>query len=240
MHFDVGYFLGFVFHPPFALLRGVLTTVLTTFVSMALGIVLGVVLCLAGLSRHRPLRWANQAYIFVFRGTPLLVQVILIYFGLPYLTRLNLFPQTVELFGVVPVAGAIVAGVASFALHEAAYVSEIARGAVGAVERGQWDAARALGMSPALVMRRAILPQAVRTMLPPLGNQVNGMFKATSLLYLIAVPEMLFIADAVQAVNYKTLEVYLAVSVYYLALTSAWSLIQQGLERRYSKGFMLG
>lgn len=240
MHFDVGYFLGFVFHPPFALLRGLLTTVLTTFVSMALGVAWGFVLCLFGLSRYLPLRGFNQAYIFVFRGTPLLVQVIIIYFGVPYLTRLNLFPQSVELFGYVPIAGAIVAGVAAFSLHEAAYFSEIARGAMSAVEPGQWDAARALGMSPVLVMRRVILPQAVRTMLPPLGNQINSMFKATSLLYLIAVPEMLFIADAVQAVNYKTLEVYLAISVYYLALTSAWNFVQQILERRYSKGFMLG
>ncbi|MEX3963671.1 amino acid ABC transporter permease [Paraburkholderia sp. EG286B] len=237
MHFDVGYFLGFVFHPPLALLRGLLTTVLTTFVSMAIGVVLGLLLSVCGLSRWRLLRWVNSAYIFVFRGTPLLVQVIVIYFGLPYLTNLNLFPQDVQLFGAISVAGAIVAGVTAFALHEAAYVSEIARAAIASVDSGQWEAGRALGMAPGLVMKRVILPQAVRIMLPPLGNQINGMFKATSLLYLIAVPEMLFIADAIQSVNYKTIEVYLGVSIYYLALTTAWGFVQDMLEKRYSKGF---
>ncbi|AFT90508.1 amino acid ABC transporter permease [Paraburkholderia phenoliruptrix] len=237
MHFDVGYFLGFVFHPPLALLRGLLTTVLTTFVSMAFGVLLGLLLSVCGLAPWRPLRWLNSAYIFVFRGTPLLVQVIIIYFGLPYLTNLDLFPQSIQLFGVISLAGAIMAGVTAFALHEAAYFSEISRAAIASVDWGQWEAGKALGMSPGLVMQRVILPQAVRIMLPPLGNQINGMFKATSLLYLIAVPEMLFIADAVQSVNYKTIEVYLGVSVYYLALTTAWGFAQEVLEKRYSRGF---
>jgi len=237
MNFDVGYFLSFVFHPPAALLRGLLTTVLTTFVSMGIGVVIGVILSIFSLSPWRAFRWFNSAYIFVFRGTPLLVQVIIIYFGLPELVNIDLFPQTVHLFGFISLGGAIVAGVTAFALNEAAYISEISRASISSVDRGQWEAAKALGMTPGLVMQRVILPQAIRIMLPPLGNQINGMFKATSLLYLIAVPEMLFVADAVQSVNYKTLEVYLGVSVYYLALTTAWAAVQRQLESRYSKGF---
>ncbi|WP_213765568.1 amino acid ABC transporter permease [Caballeronia sp. dw_19] len=239
MHFDVGYFFGFVFHPPLALIRGLMTTVLTTFVSMAFGVLIGLFLSICGVSPWRAIRWVNSGYIFIFRGTPLLVQVIIIYFGLPYLINVDLFPQSVQLFGFISVGGAIVAGVTAFALHEAAYFSEIARAAIASIDSGQWEAGRALGMTPGLVMRRIILPQAVRIMLPPLGNQINGMLKATSLLYLIAVPEMLFIADAVQSVNYKTLEVYLGVSVYYLALTTAWGYIQEALEKRYSRGFRL-
>ncbi|MCM2453708.1 amino acid ABC transporter permease [Agrobacterium vitis] len=238
MQFDVSFFLSFVFNPRPALLLGLLTTISTTAVSMAFGMFLGLPLSLCGLSRFRPLRWFNATYIFVFRGTPLLVQVILIYFGLPYLINLDLFPQTVQVFGLFSVKGAIVAGVVAFVLHEAAFISEIARASIAAVDDGQRDAGKAVGMPPALLMKRIILPQAVRTMLPPLGNQVNGMFKATSLLYLIAVPEMMFIADAVNSVTYKTFEVYLGVSVYYLALTTAWGFVQRDLERRYSKGFM--
>ncbi|MGI6244818.1 MAG: amino acid ABC transporter permease [Pseudochelatococcus sp.] len=238
MQFDVPFFLNFVFNPRPALLFGLLTTITTTVVSMAFGMLLGLLLSLCGLSRFRALRWFNSSYIFVFRGTPLLVQVILIYFGLPHLINIDLFPQTVQVFGIFPIQGAIVAGVVAFTLHEAAYISEIARASIASVDDGQRDAGKALGMPPALLMKRVILPQAIRTMLPPLGNQVNGMFKATSLLYLIAVPEMMFISDAVNSVTYKTFEVYLGVSVYYLALTTAWSFAQRSLERRYSKGFM--
>lgn len=238
MQFDVAFFLDFVFNPRPALLFGLLTTIATTVISMALGVLLGLLLSLCGLSRLRALRWFNSAYIFVFRGTPLLVQVILIYFGLPYLSGVDLFPQTVQIFGIFPVNGAIVAGITAFALHEAAYFSEIARAAITSVDAGQWDAGKALGLPPVQLMRRIILPQAVRIMLPPLGNQINGIFKATSLLYLIAVPEMLFVTDAINSVTYKTFEVYLGISVYYLALTTAWSFVQKGLEKRYSKGFM--
>jgi polar amino acid transport system permease protein len=237
MQFDTAFFLNFVFNPRPALLFGLLTTIATTIVSMIFGVLLGLLLSLCGLSRIRLLRWLNSGYIFVFRGTPLLVQVIIIYFGLPYLAGVDLFPQTVHVAGLFPIAGAIVAGVVAFALHEAAYFSEIARASIASVDAGQWDAGKALGMTPNLMMKRIILPQAVRIMLPPLGNQVNGMFKATSLLYLIAVPEMLFIADAVNSVTFKTFEVYLGVSVYYLALTTLWSFFQQSLEKRYSKGF---
>lgn len=238
MQFDIAFFLDFVFNPRPALLRGLLTTVLVAFASMAIGVVLGLILSLFGLSRWRLLRWFNSAYIFVFRGTPLLVQVIIIYFGLPYLTNVDLFPQDVHLFGFISISGTIVAGVTAFALHEAAYFSEISRGAIASVDHGQWDAGKAVGMTPRLLMQRIILPQAIRIMLPPLGNQMNGMFKATSLLYLIAVPEMLFITDAVNSVTYKTFEVYLGVSIYYLALTTAWSFFQEALEKRYSKGFV--
>lgn len=121
MQFDITFFLDFVFNPRPALLRGLLTTVLVAFASMVIGVVLGLVLSLFGLSRLRVLRWFNSVYIFVFRGTPLLVQVIIIYFGLPYLTNIDLFPQDFHLFGFISLSGTIVAGVTAFALHEAAF-----------------------------------------------------------------------------------------------------------------------
>lgn len=238
MQFDWAFFFDFVFHPRPALLRGVMVTVLSTFAAMSVGVVLGTLLALLGSARFAPLRVFRQGYVFVFRGTPLLVQVIIIYFGLPYFIGIDLFPRDTVILGV-GISGAIVAGVTAFALHEAAYFSEIARAAIASVDRGQWDAARALGMGPRPLMTRIVLPQAVRIMLPPLGNQFNGMFKATSLLSLVAVPEMLFVTEAIHAVTYKSFEVYLGISVYYLLLTGLWGRIQSLLERRYSRGFAM-
>jgi polar amino acid transport system permease protein len=127
---------------------------------MVLGVVLGTVLAIAGRSRSRIARWLNCAYVFTFRGTPLLVQLILIYFGLPYLVKFNLFPNQLDFLGLA-IPGAILAGLAGFGLNEAAYVSEIARAAISAVDRGQTEAAKSLCMTPALTMWRIVLPQAM-------------------------------------------------------------------------------
>jgi polar amino acid transport system permease protein len=235
MNFDLGFFLRFVLHPYPSLLQGVGVTVATTIFAMLLGVVLGTILAVAGLSGVRPARWVNSAYIFVFRGTPLLVQVIMIYFGLPYLVGLNLFPSRVTFLGVT-IPGALIAGLAAFGLNEAAYVSEIARAAISSVDRGQTESAKSLCMTPTLTMRRIVLPQAFRTMLPPLGNQFNGLLKATSLLSLIAVPEMFFVANAINDATFKTFEIYLGVSVYYIVLTGLWALVQQQLEKHFSRG----
>jgi polar amino acid transport system permease protein len=235
MSFDLGFFLRFVFHPYPSLLQGVGVTVITAILAMIWGVVLGTLLAIIGMSQSRVARWFNSAYVFAFRGTPLLVQLILIYFGLPYLIGLNLFPNQVTFLGFV-IPGAIFAGLTGFGLNEAAYVSEIARAAISAVDPGQMEAAKSLSMTPALAMRRIVLPQAFRVMIPPLGNQFNGLLKATSMLSLIAVPEMFFVASAINDATFKTFEVYLGVSVYYLALTGLWALLQRWLETRFSRG----
>jgi polar amino acid transport system permease protein len=115
-------------------------------------------------------------------------------------------------------------------------MSEIARAGILAVDVGQREAAKALGMTPALAMRRIVLPQAFRIMLPPLGNQFNAMLKTTSLLSIIAVPEMFHVTEEIQTATFKTFETYLGVSVYYLALTGLWSLAQRTMERRSRLG----
>jgi polar amino acid transport system permease protein len=237
VQFDLTFFLGFVFHPPAALLHGLWITVASTVLAMAIGVGLGILLAIAGLGRSRILRWANQVYIAFFRGTPILVQLMLIYFGVPYLIGFDLFPPV---FGVGPVliSGAMVAGVIAFGLHEAAYMSEITRAGIASIGRGQAEAAKSLGMSRALTMRKIILPQAIRVIVPPLGNQFNAMFKTTSLLSVIAVPELFHVADAIHAATYRTFEVYLGVSVYYLALTGIWTVLQRRLEARLRTEFV--
>jgi polar amino acid transport system permease protein len=236
--FDFPYFLNLVFHPPSSLLHGLWITVSVTFISMGLGIVLGTFLALAGMSKYLPFRIFNQIYIGFFRGTPMLLQIMLIYFGTPMLLGgFDLFPPSILIFNFIDLNGAILAGILTFTLHEAAAMSEIARAGIMSIDVGQSEAAKSLGMEPGLVMRRIILPQAIRVIIPPLGNQCNAMFKTTSLLSVIAVPELFLIADNLHAATYKTFEVYLGVSVYYLILTAAWSIFQHCLEIKISRGF---
>lgn len=238
MAFNLPFFLDFVFTPPGALLRGLWITVYVTIVSMLLGVVFGMLLAVGGLSRFRAFRMLNQAYIAFFRGTPMLLQIMLIYFGAPVLFGgIDLFPPNIIVFGVINLSGAVLAGIITFALHEAAAMSEITRAGILSIDPGQTEAAKAIGMKPNQVMRYIVLPQAVRVIVPPLGNQCNAMFKTTSLLSVIAVPELFLVADSIHAATYRTFEVYLGVSVYYLALTGIWTLIQNYVEHRISRGF---
>lgn len=238
MAFNLPFFLEFVFTPPGALLRGLWITVYVTIVSMILGVGLGMLLAVGGLSRFRLFRVLNQAYIAFFRGTPMLLQIMLIYFGAPVLFGgVDLFPPNIIVFGFLNLSGAVLAGIITFALHEAAAMSEITRAGILSIDPGQAEAAKAIGMKPNQVMRSIILPQAIRVIVPPLGNQCNAMFKTTSLLSVIAVPELFLVADSIHAATYRTFEVYLGVSVYYLALTGIWTLIQNYVERRISRGF---
>ncbi|AQS65529.1 MULTISPECIES: amino acid ABC transporter permease [Rhizobium/Agrobacterium group] len=233
MNFDLHYFLELVFSPPPQLIYAVWLTVSVTLTSMAVGIIAGLFLALFGLSLYGALRGFNWLYVWFFRGTPILVQLFLIYFGLPYLIGVDIFPSTITT-PAFSISGAIVAGIFAFSLHEAAYMSEITRAGIRSVEKGQSEAAQALGMLPSLAMRRIILPQALRIILPSLGNQCNMMFKTTAFLSVIAVPELVHVADSLRSQNFKTFEVYAAISVYYLVLTGVWTVLQQWIENRLS------
>ncbi|MFT4254383.1 MAG: ABC transporter substrate-binding protein/permease, partial [Caulobacter sp.] len=234
LRFDLGYFLRFVFQPPKVLLLGLLVTVGAAAVSQLLGTVLGTLLALAGRGRSAVARVLVAGYVWFFRGTPVLIQLVLIYFGLPALLGFDLFPGNISVLGV-SISGALIAGVLAFSLHEAALMSEIIRAALAAIDRGQTEAAQTLGMWPGLILRKIIFPQAARMVVPPLGNQFNGMLKTTSLLSVIGVAELFRGAEEMQAASFMTFEVYLGVSVYYLALTFLWSLAQRAIERRFSR-----
>jgi len=217
------------------ILQGLIATIVMAVAAMALGIVLGIITAVMHLSPNPLIKAVAVGYAWFFRGTPVLVQLMLVYFGLPYLLGFDLFPFEL---GRAPfsIEGALAAGIVTFGLHEAAMMSEIARAGIGAVDHGQIEAARALGMGPGLTVRRIVLPQAVPLMIPPLGNQFNTMLKTTSLLSVIGVGELFRAAEEMQAASFKTFEVYLGISLYYLLLTALWSVIQQRMERRLQRG----
>jgi polar amino acid transport system permease protein len=220
-----------IFDPGGSFWRALATTVSIAVVAECLGIILGFVTWLGTRSRLRLVRIFTFTYMLIFRGTPLVVQVFFIYFGTNLFLGFKLFPREVALFGL-EVPGAVVAGIVALSLNEGAYMSEIIRAGIDAVDRGQMESALSVGMTRRLAMRRIILPQAARVIVPPLGNQFNYMLKATSLLAFIGVYEMFRDAQLLYARNFQPVEVFLAVAFWYLLLTTAWNLVQVQIERR--------
>lgn len=218
--FDVSGFLDNLVNT--FLLEGVFVTVWLTVVSLAGGLVLGLCIALLRSSRHPALSGFARFYTWVFRGTPLLIQLIVIYAGLPQV-GLKLSVTGAALTGLI--------------LHEAAYISEIVRGGFMSVAKGQWDAGKALGVPRSLTLFMIILPQAFRTMLPALGNQVNGLLKATSITSVISMEELMRNSETLMQVKFDVLEVYMAAAVYYLALTTLWDALQRLMERRMERPY---
>src|SRR3954463_7323125 len=214
-----------VFHPHSILFRTLWATVYISVVSQVLGVLLGLVAALARMSRFAPLRWISAGYVWIFRGTPLLVQIFYIYFAFAWPT-LN--------FGFWTVPDAAIAGIVALSINEGAYMREIIRAGIDSVDRGQMEAAKSVGMTYGKAMRRIILPQAARVIVPPLGNEFNNMMKNTSLLYTIGVYELFADADANYSVALKS-EFFLAVAFWYLMLTTVWTFIQAWIERRLAQ-----
>lgn len=204
------------------LLKGAQLTLQLTALSLLFGVVLGTLLALAKLSSVKPLSWVAAGYIELFRGTPLLVQIFLIYFGLPQLTGYN-FSE-------------FMAGVLALSLNSGAYVAEIVRAGIQGVPRGQTEAALSLGFSPRDTMRYVVLPQAFRRVLPPMVSEAMTLLKNTSLLSAISLVELTRAAQMVASRTYKPFEMYLAISVIYLIMTLTLSLLARKLEQHWSKG----
>lgn len=198
-----------------------LMTLGITFVAMALAILLGFGGALAALSRYRALRWLAQGYLGFFRGVPVLVQIVFWYNALPVLTN-----NAINL-------PALIAGTIALGLNEGAYMTEIIRSGLISVDPGQREAARALGMTKAKAMRRIVMPQALKVIIPPTGNQFIAMLKTTSLLFAIAVPEIFSTGTNIYSQNFKYFEVLFVVSIWYLALTALLTALQKVLERRF-------
>lgn len=207
------------------LLGGLVWTVLLTVFPMLAGLLLGMILAFARGSGIKPFAAAAGFYIWLFRGTPLIVQLVIIYTGLPQI-GLKFDVVTSAFLGLT--------------LNEAAYLSEIIRAGFAAVPAGQRDAAKALGLGPFQTLRLVTLPQALRIILPPLGNSVNGLLKATAITSVISMEEMMRRGQLLMQVNFDVLEVYCAVAVYYLVLTSLWDVAQRALERRANRGYAAG
>ncbi len=221
MIFDSNAFFETLFSETF--LVPALTTLGITFAAMMLAIMLGFGGALAALSRFAALRWMVQGYLGFFRGVPVLVQIVFWYNALPVLTN-----NAINL-------PALIAGTIALGLNEGAYMTEIIRSGLISVDPGQREAARALGMTKARAMRRIVLPQALRVIIPPTGNQFIAMLKTTSLLFAIAVPEIFSTGTNIYSQNFKYFEVLLVVSLWYLALTAILTALQKVIERRFSQ-----
>ena len=207
------------------------TTVYVAVASMALGTILGLLSALAHISRHWPLRMISKTYVLIVRGTPLIVQIFFVYFGFQTLFGINLFPRELNLV-LVSIPGAALAGIMALAFNEGAFMSEIIRAGISAVDSGQMEAAQMVGMKRGMAMRRIVIPQAARIVVPPFGNEFNGMIKNTSLLAFIGVYEVFFDAQLHYSETFKPVEYFTAVALWYLLLTTLWSIAQGAIERR--------
>lgn len=205
------------------LLWGVATTIGLTIAAIIGGLLLGTVLAFMRLSHVKAVSVAAQIYIWLFRGTPLLVQLLIIYTGLPLAIGVRFSVLEAALLGLI--------------LNEAAYLAEIIRSGILSVPQGQTDAARALGLRPAQSMRLVILPQAARIIIPPLGNSVNGLLKTTSVTSVISMEELLRRTQILIQEKFLVLELFAVAAVYYLILTTLWDLVQRRLEARYGKAY---
>jgi His/Glu/Gln/Arg/opine family amino acid ABC transporter permease subunit len=204
------------------LLGGLLITVELTFVVITLSLVCALVVALAGMSRLAPLRWLVWAYIEVIRGTPLLLQLIYVYYVLPEVgIRLDAFT----------------AGVLALTLNYTAYISEVYRSGIQAIAKGQHDAAAALGMTHGLAMRRIILPQAIRIVVPALGNYFIGLFKDTALCSAVSIQELVFTAQVHAALNFQYFTLYTVVAAMYFLVSFPAARLVNYLERVTKSGY---
>jgi len=226
-------FWGYFVNP--YLLGGAIITIGLTIVALVLGLVVGLALAVmrmsAGAGRSPPTRFAftvlsyfAQGYIWIFRGTPLLVQLVIIYTGLPQLhDGLRLDVTQSAILGLV--------------LNESAYLSEIIRAGITSVAKGQREAALSLGLSRWRCFRLVVMPQAMRLIIPPLGNSVNGLLKATSIVSVISMEELMRRGQILMQERFQVLEIFVVVAVLYLAMTTVWEFVQRRIEAHYGKGY---
>jgi polar amino acid transport system permease protein len=235
--YDWSIFWDSLLRPSPKILNGIWLTVSIAVTAQIVGIILGVFGALGRLSSFRPIRFAANFYVWIFRGTPLLVQIMFMYYGL-LVTRIYAWPD-ISLLGIT-LPSAIQAGIFALGVNEGAYMTEIVRAGILSVEPGQLEAARSVGMTYRLAMRRIVLPQAARVIVPPLGNEFNNMLKTTSLLVVIAVPELFVTFSQLNGsghTSFHPFELFLACAVWFLLLTTIWTVIQAWIERRIGRGF---
>jgi polar amino acid transport system permease protein len=220
-------------------LNGLLVTLELTLIAMAIGIVLGVVLAVMRLSPNPLVSTASWFYIWLFRGTPVLVQLLFWQFISALYPRISLgIPFGPELLHgdantlITPFTAAIL----GLGLNEGAYMAEIVRAGIISVDEGQTDAGQALGMSRLQTMRRVVLPQAMRVIIPPTGNETISMLKTSSLVSVIAYAELLYSVQLIYSVNFKQIPLLLVASIWYLIFTSVLSVGQYYIERHFGRG----
>jgi polar amino acid transport system permease protein len=232
MNFNWEIFWHYLLKPSDIYLYGLWLTLAISVLAMLLGCVLGLAAALLRLSKNPLLQYPVRFYVWLMRGTPLLVQIVFLYTALAAGGIFRFEDLNLGLF-ILP--GNIQAAIIALGLNEGAYMAEIIRAGIGAVDRGQYEAGRSLGMTFPKLMRRIVLPQAFRVIVPPIGNEFNVMLKNTTLVSVIGVQELLLSTQMVTSATFRVFELYLVVAIYFLALTSLWGLFQRWLERRFGK-----
>src|SRR6476620_9415055 len=204
------------------LLVGAMTTIELTILSMALALVAGLALALMRLSRSPLLRSLSGAYIEIIRGTPLLVQLFIIYYGLPqYGIRLEAF----------------VAGVIGLSMNYSAYLAEVYRAGILAIDKGQWEAGGSIGLSRAALLQYVIIPQAARIVLPPIGNYFISMLKDSALVSTISIVELMRAAQLRVAITFRAMDIYLVAALIYFLMSYPCSVFIRYFECRASRGY---
>lgn len=229
--------VGYLFER--SILRGLLLTLELTIVAMLVGVVLGTALAIMRLSHNPLLLGVSAGYVWLFRGTPILVQLLFWFFLGTVLPQISIGIPFGPSFASVPTNTLITqftAAILGLGLNEAAYMAEIVRAGIGSVDRGQTEAAHALGMSPWVTYRRVVLPQAGRLIVPPTANETISMLKLTSLVLVIGLPELMTTAQLIYGRNFQQIPLLIVASIWYLVLTTVLTFVQTRIERRMSRG----
>ena len=201
------------------LLKGSVMTVELTVITIILGSILGILLALLRLSNNLVLKYVSNFYTWIFRGTPLLLQLFFFYYGLPFI-GIELTPFTAAVIGL--------------ALNCGAYMAEIIRGGIQSIDQGQFEAAKALGFSYTQTMKRIILPQTFKVIIPPVGNEFISILKDTSLVSTIAMVELMRSAQQIYATSFDPISVFLTAAVFYLIMTTVFTTVFGIIERKLS------
>ena len=209
------------------LLEGLKVTATISLISIALGVLIGFLSCIMGMSKIAPLRGISNGYVWLIRGTPMIVQAYFVYFAIPAFVRMFVAGFTFTSF---------VAGVITLSLNAGAYLSEIFRSGIQAVPVGQTEAARSLGLTPGKTMMRVILPQAFKITVPSIVNQFIISVKDTSILSVISLPELVNMTQQYKGASYKIFEPYSLVALFYLAIISILMVFSKYVEKRMSYG----
>ena len=207
--------------------EGAKTTILISLVALVCGFILGLLICLMKMSKLKILKWPASAYIHILRGTPLFVQIFIIYFGLPQFG--------IQFPDIGPISSDFVTGAFALSINSSAYVAEIFRSGIQSVDKGQMEASRSLGLGYVDTMKFVIIPQAVKNILPALANEFITLVKESAIISVIGVQDLMFRAGIVRTSIAKAFEPYIVVAIMYLIITSVLSWLVGKLEKKLAQ-----
>lgn len=207
--------------------EGAKITILISLIALVFGFVLGLLICLMKMSKIKILKWPASAYIHILRGTPLFVQIFIIYFGLPQFG--------IQFPDIGPISSDFVTGAFALAINSSAYVAEIFRSGIQSVDKGQMEASRSLGLGYVETMRFVIIPQAIKNILPALANEFITLVKESAIISVIGVQDLMFRAGIVRTSIAKAFEPYIAAAIMYLIITSLLSWLVGKLEKKLAQ-----